>query len=73
MKLVAVQSNMLVAVGYDAPSSELEAIFNDGAIWRYKNVSEDVYNQLLAAESKGIFLRSKVMGKYPDYTIRRKA
>lgn len=65
MTLTTVKSSMLYAVGYDAESRELEAIFNTGHIYRYKNVPAEIYDRLLAAESKGAFMRSQVIGVFP--------
>ncbi|MBA3480992.1 MAG: KTSC domain-containing protein [Pirellulales bacterium] len=38
MKLISVESSMLLAVGYDAAAKELEAVFSSGAVWRYCDV-----------------------------------
>lgn len=70
MALVAVDSTMLTAVGYHSDSGELEAVFVDGAVWRYRNVPEHVYRELLAADSKGGYMREFVIDVYPDYRVR---
>jgi len=72
MKLVPVESSMLLAVGYDAASKELEAVFSSGAVWRYREVPRKVYRELLAAESKGSYMQSYVIGAYPEYRLRRR-
>lgn len=72
MKLVPVESSMLLAVGYDAAARELEAVFSSGAVWRYRNVPRRVYRELLAASSKGSYMRDCVVGVYPDYRLRRR-
>jgi len=72
MKLVPVESSMLVAVGYDAAAKELEVVFASGAVWRYGEVPRKVYRELLAAESKGSYMRSNVIGVYPEYRLRRR-
>lgn len=73
MTLVAVDSSMLLAVGYDRASHELEAVFVDGAVWRYRNVPVRVYRELLAADSKGSYMRFFVIDVYPDYKLRRRS
>ncbi|MDB5308220.1 MAG: hypothetical protein JWO38_2422 [Gemmataceae bacterium] len=70
--LTLVESSMLLAVGYDAATEELEAVFRSGAVWRYRGVPRKVYRDLLAAESKGSFMRSMVIDVYPDYQVRRR-
>ena len=72
MTLVAVDSSMLSAVGFDPEAGELEAVFVDGAVWRYRNVPERVYRELLAAESKGSYMRQFIIDVYPDYRVRRR-
>lgn len=73
MTHIAVDSNMLSAVGFDRSSGELEAVFVDGAVWRYRNVPERVYRELLASDSKGGYMRSFIIDVYPDYRLRRRS
>ena len=63
---------MLSAVGYDPGTRELEAVFADGAAWRYSNVPEDVYRELLATDSIGSYMRKFVIDMYPDCRVRRR-
>ena len=72
MELVPVESSMLTAIGYDEATGELEAHFHDGAIWRYKGVPREVYEQLLGSSSKGSYMRDLIIDVYPDYRVRRK-
>lgn len=72
MKLVPVESSMLLAVGYDSASKELEAVFSSGAVWRYRDVPSKVYRELLAADSKGGYMQSHVLGVYSEYRLRRR-
>ncbi|MDQ3440644.1 MAG: KTSC domain-containing protein [Planctomycetota bacterium] len=73
MTLVPADSTMLAAVGFDRSSGELEAVFVDGAVWRYRDVPENVYKQLPASDSKGSYMRSCIVDQYPDYRIRRRS
>ena len=73
MTHVAVDSSMLAAVGYDHASQELEAVFVDGAVWRYCDVPEKVYQELLATDSKGGYMRDFIIDIYSDYRVRRRA
>lgn len=72
MELVTVDSSMIHAVGYDAEARELEVVFTSGKIYRYSEVPQSVYDELLAAESKGQYMRASVIGVYPDYQVRRR-
>ncbi len=72
MKLIPVESSMILAVGYDAGAKELEAVFSSGAVWRYCDVPRKIYRELLASASKGSYMRSCVIGVYPEYRLRRR-
>lgn len=72
MKLVPVESSMLLAVGYDGATKELEAVFSSGAVWRYRRVPRAVYRELLASDSKGSYMRSCVIGLYEEYRLHRR-
>lgn len=72
MEMVDVESSMISAVGYDAASEELEVVFNSGKTYRYTGVPQEVYDGLLAAESKGQYMRASVIGVYPDHQVSRR-
>lgn len=72
MSLVQVDSSMIHAVGYDSAKQELEVVFNSGRIWRYTGVPPEVYDELLAAESKGRYMREEIIDCYPDYQVSRR-
>jgi hypothetical protein len=72
MKLVPVESSMLLAVGYDAAAKELEVVFSSGAVWRYRDVPRKVYRELLDADSKGSYMNMYVLDVYPEYRLRRR-
>jgi hypothetical protein len=66
MKLKPVESEMLVAVGYDQKSHSMLAVFRTGETYRYKNVPSFVYELLMAAESKGQFMHKYILNRF-DY------
>ena len=70
MTLTTVDSSMLHAVGYDEETQELEAIFHTGKIYRYRGVPKEVFEQLLASDSKGSYMRSLIIDCYPDYQVK---
>lgn len=71
MELITVESSMIHAVGYDDARREMEVVFNSGRIYRYEGVPRTVYEALLAADSKGQYLRACVIDVYPDYELSR--
>ena len=66
MKLKPVESEMLVAVGYDEKSHGLMAVFRTGETYLYKNVPSFVYERLMSAESKGKFMHKYILNRF-DY------
>ena len=65
MELVPVESTMIGAVAYDDARRDLIVIFNTGQTYVYSDVPRDVYDGLLAADSKGTFMKSSVIDQYP--------
>jgi len=65
MKLVTVDSSMIHAVGYDAETQTLEVVFNTGRTYLYRNVPPEEFDGLMAAESKGRYMRANIIDMYP--------
>jgi hypothetical protein len=68
-KLIPVESNMIQAVGYDPKARILEVVFNNGQTYSYEGVPPHVYKELMAADSKGQYMRSEIIGVYPDSPV----
>lgn len=66
-ELITVGSRMLHAVGYDPQKQVLEAIFYSGKIYCYEGVPQKIYQDLMIADSKGQYMRSKIIDSYPTY------
>ena len=64
MRLRRVESNMLIAVGYDRKSRVLEVIFRTGGKYRYKNVPSYKYDELMSAESIGKYMHEHILRRY---------
>lgn len=64
MKLTTVDSSMIHAVGYDAKTKTLEVIFNSGRTYDYEDVPRKIYRELMAADSKGRYMRNAVIDCY---------
>lgn len=65
MVLHTVESSMIHAVGYDPERRLLEVVFNSGRVYCYEQVPPEVYEALMAAESKGRFMRAAIIDVYP--------
>ena len=64
MNRISVESSNIESIGYDSNSKILEIEFNNYSIYRYYEVAEDVYDELMAAKSKGSYLYQKIKGVY---------
>jgi len=68
---VPVDSTLLASVNYDVGESILQLAFRDGAIYRYFAVPAAIYNDLLAADSKGVYFNRKIRNCFPYVCLRR--
>jgi len=59
-----VRSAALRAVEYDSEHPWLEVQLYHGAVYRYLGVPAEVYQELLAATSKGKFFRENIQDRY---------
>jgi hypothetical protein len=66
MRLKPVESEMLVAAGYDEKSHSLMDVFRTGETYSYKNVTLFVYERLMSADSIGKFMHKYVLNRF-DY------
>lgn len=67
---VAVDSSVLASVTYDGSESVLQLEFRNGAIYRYVAVSVAVYDDLLAADSKGSYFNGRIRGRFRYILLR---
>ena len=50
-----VQSRLLAALAYDPNQAVLQVEFHDGTVYQYFHVPRQTYQDLLQADSKGIY------------------
>ena len=65
-----VESRALAAVGYSRRLRALEVEFKRGGTYRYLDVPRQVYDGLLAADSKAGYYNRHVRGKYHSVYVR---
>ena len=70
-KPVAVNSSLLANVSYDAGQSVLQLELCDGAVYRYFDVPPVIYEDLLAAESKGSYFNREIRDCFRYACVRR--
>ena len=59
-----VESSLIKSVSYDAATSLLTVVLEDNSTYEYKAVPETVYQELMAAESKGSYFVKNIKGKF---------
>lgn len=64
MELQKVKSTNIAAVGYDKESRMLRILFHTGTAYDYQQVPATLYNQLIAASSKGEFFQEHVKEQF---------
>ena len=67
VRMVPVRSSALAAVGYDAERCLLHIRFRHTGLYTYQNVPPDVFEALLAAESKGRFYNQYIRNAFEQY------
>jgi len=66
---VPVSSSNIASIGYDDDQMILEVEFLSGSLYRYECVSENIFNEFLASNSKGSFFHNYIRDQYPYYKI----
>jgi len=61
MKLINVESSNVKSVGYE--NNTLIVLFKNGGLYKYIDIPETVYDELLLAESIGKYLNTEVKKK----------
>ncbi|WP_433625853.1 KTSC domain-containing protein [Halomicrococcus sp. NG-SE-24] len=65
-----VASSNLASVGYEPEEEVLEIAFRSGGVYRYFDVPDDVYRDLLSARSHGSYFHENVRDQYEYRRIR---
>lgn len=64
IEMIPVESSALEAIGYSEEFEVLAVEFDNGGIYLYYDVSENVFKDFLNAKSRGGFFNSEVKGQY---------
>jgi hypothetical protein len=67
VKMIAVESSALAAVGYDHERCLLHVRFRHTGFYTYEHVPPDVFEALLAADSKGRFYNQHIRNAFEHY------
>jgi hypothetical protein len=61
----------LASIGYDVAKRTLEIEFKHGALYRYLNVPNDVFQAFRTADSKGTFFNARIKDSYAFVRVSR--
>lgn len=64
MERMPVSSSHLESVGYDANSATLDIEFKNGSLYRYYNVPQFEFDQLMSASSPGTYFNANIKNTY---------
>jgi hypothetical protein len=65
MERMPVTSSVILAIGYDAATAELEIEFRSGDVYRYYAVPPSVARELTEATSPGAYFNRRINGSFP--------
>jgi hypothetical protein len=66
MAIKKVESSMVWAVDYDPKAQVLEVAYKRTGVFRYEGVPPSEYRAMMRSDSIGSYLRSCVIGMYPE-------
>jgi hypothetical protein len=64
MDVKPVRSRDLALIGYDQATATLEVVFRAGGVYRYHQVPENVYHELMSAPSHGTHFQKHIKAQY---------
>jgi hypothetical protein len=70
IKRIDVDSSALASIGYDPNTRALEVEFESGAVYRYARVPRAIYDELMAAASRGHYFSTRIRDHYRFMKVR---
>ena len=70
MKRTPVESSLVASAGYDSKNRMLEIQFHSDKIYRYYDVPEEVYKELMEADSVGSYFNAEIRGAFSYEQVR---
>ena len=69
MRRIPVTSSNVAEVGHDEETEVLEVQFKGGAVYQYRGVPRDVFDELVTARSVGRYFNDQVKNVYPTERV----
>lgn len=66
-----VKSSNLDAVRYDAETATLYVVFSSGKEYFYEGVSQDIFDDLMASESKGRYFHAHILRDFYGQLVQK--
>jgi KTSC domain-containing protein len=63
-RLLVTNSSNIISAGYDAAAKILEVEFQSGKVYQYLDVPQNIYQDLMTAESKGEFFHDNILKEF---------
>ena len=70
MERQPVKSESIRSIGYDPDTHTLEIEFNNSGLYRYFDVPESVYTELMRTPSKGTYMNDHVRDRFGHKKLR---
>lgn len=70
IEMKPIKSKDIALVGYDTSAETLEVVFRAGGVYRYSNVPEYVYQELMAASSHGTYFQHYIKNTFSYIKVR---
>jgi KTSC domain len=69
MDRIPVSSSNIAQIGYEPDSQILEIQFLSGGVYQYSSVPPSVFDEFMAASSKGRYFSAYVKDRYPTTRV----
>ena len=69
MQREPVVSSNIRTIGYEEATQTLEIEFLNSSIYQYYNVPQNIYSEMMKADSKGKFLHFYINNAYPNSRV----
>ena len=70
MERTAVSSEAIASAGYERDERTLEIEFAGGGVYRYYEVPEAIYEELMSADSHGRYFMARIRDRYRYKRVR---
>lgn len=69
IEMLPVKSNNIKLAGYDKKSKQLRVQFTNGGLYQYTDVPQEVYNEMINAESAGVYFSKNIRNSYTSINL----